>query len=149
MNMIVFFKFYKVIEFTKWRLLKFFGNTHTRCSQTVITFHLCSITAGFMTKRAKVINSSPNPKCISRHEGTACLASCPLHPCHCLCFMDQRLFVWFGLPYPLWSSFPPTFLHLHRSFLTGRSRSGIQKSQTPMQGFSTSASGALASGWMW
>ena len=44
-------------------------HTHTQCSQTVISSHPCPITAGFTTERAKVINLSPNPKCIGRHEG--------------------------------------------------------------------------------
>lgn len=53
-------------------------NTHTHCSQTVITSHPCPITAGFMTVKAKVINLSPNPERNSRHEEDDGLAS-PAH----------------------------------------------------------------------
>lgn len=61
------------LDHSKCRQLK---HTHTH---TVITSHPCPITAGFMTEWAKVINLSPNPKCISRHEGTLSHSGSPLH----------------------------------------------------------------------
>lgn len=48
--------------------------------------------------RAKVINVSPNPKCISRHEGMLSHSGSP--PWHYLCSTDQRLFVCCPCPLP-------------------------------------------------
>ena len=117
-------------------------HTHTLRSQTVISSHPCPITAGFTTERAKVINLSPNPKCIGRHEGA------PAHYYSTLTFFYAP---WttgclFGLPAP---HPPPSSSSSSRSFPTGRSRSGTRRSQTRTGGFSTFASGASVSGWMW
>lgn len=79
-----------------------------------------------------------------------CLTQQPNPPWHYLCSMDHQIFVWLTCPSAVLLH-PPTPLppFSSRSFPTGRSRSGIQRSQTPMPGFSTFVSGVLVSGWTW